>query len=88
MIGFAHDWANREATLRSWDMVARYVVPEVNGLLTHMRASQSFVIEHREAFDRATQAVLSKIMENERAAEALGITLARRQAEIEAASPD
>jgi limonene 1,2-monooxygenase len=80
VIGFAHDWANREATLRSWDMVARYVVPEVNGLLTHMRASQSFVIEHRESFDRATQAVLSKIMENERAAEALKVTVAQRTA--------
>ena len=32
MLGFAHDWANREATLRSWDMVARYVIPALNGL--------------------------------------------------------
>ena len=33
VIGFAHDWANPENTLRSWDMVARYVVPEINGYL-------------------------------------------------------
>ncbi len=26
VIGFVHDWANPEATRRSWDMVARYVV--------------------------------------------------------------
>ena len=25
VLGFAHDWANREATLRSWDLFARYV---------------------------------------------------------------
>ena len=31
VIGFAHDWANRENTLKSWDLVARYVIPEVNG---------------------------------------------------------
>ena len=31
-IGFVHDWANRDATSRSWDMVARYVMPEVNGM--------------------------------------------------------
>ena len=31
VLGFAHDWADREATLRSWDLVARYVVPEING---------------------------------------------------------
>ncbi|MEM7016507.1 MAG: LLM class flavin-dependent oxidoreductase, partial [Pseudomonadota bacterium] len=29
VIGFAHDWANPEAQRRSWDMVARYVIPEV-----------------------------------------------------------
>jgi hypothetical protein len=50
------------------------------------------VIEHREPFERATQAILNKVNENARAAEALGITLARRQAELEAeleaASPD
>ena len=31
IIGFVHDWANPENTRRSWDMVARYVVPEING---------------------------------------------------------
>ena len=36
VIGFAHDWANREATLRSWDLIARYVIPEVNGLLDEL----------------------------------------------------
>jgi limonene 1,2-monooxygenase len=71
VIGFAHDWANREDTLRSWEMVARYVIPEVNGLLAGFRESQRHVIEHREVFDRAGQAVMSKIMENERAVKAL-----------------
>ena len=33
IIGFAHDWANPENTRRSWDMVARYVVPEINGYI-------------------------------------------------------
>ena len=31
VLGFAHDWASREATLRSWELFARYVVPELNG---------------------------------------------------------
>ena len=26
VIGFANDWANRDAQLRSWDLVARYVI--------------------------------------------------------------
>ena len=35
VIGFLHDWANREDAKRSWDLVARYVIPEVNGMLEH-----------------------------------------------------
>jgi limonene 1,2-monooxygenase len=77
VVAFAHDWANPEATFRSWDRVARYVVPEVNGLLDGYRESQRHVIEHREVFERAGQAVLSKIQENERAARAMMEGVAR-----------
>ena len=72
VIGFANDWANREAQLRSWDRVARYVIPEVNGMLDAYRESQQYVIEHRDIFDRAGQAVMAKIMENKKAAAAIG----------------
>jgi len=71
VIGFAHDWANREATLRSWDLVARYVIPEVNGMLDGYRESQRHVIENRDSFDRAGEAVMAKIMENEKAVQAM-----------------
>jgi limonene 1,2-monooxygenase len=71
VMGFVNDWADPEATRRSWDLIARHVIPEVNGQITPMRESNTFVIEHRESFVRAGQAILSKIMENERAAEAL-----------------
>ncbi len=37
IIGFVHDWANPENTRRSWDMVARYVVPEINGYVRKLR---------------------------------------------------
>ncbi len=70
-IGFVHDWANREATRRSWDLVARYVVPEVNGLLDPYRRSRQHVIEHRDVFERAQEAILSKIQQNPLAAAAL-----------------
>lgn len=71
VIGFAHDWANREATLRSWELVARYVVPEVNGMLDGYRESQEYVIKNRASFDRAGEAIMAKIMENEKAVAAL-----------------
>ena len=70
VIGFVHDWANPEATRRSWDLVARHVIPEINGYLAAYRSSQQHVIEHRDSFERAGQAVLNKIKENERALKA------------------
>ena len=76
VIGFAHDWANRENTARSWDLVARYVIPEINGMLEGYRTSRQHVIDHRESFDRAGAAVMQKIMGNERAAAALKETMA------------
>jgi limonene 1,2-monooxygenase len=76
VLGFAHDWANRENTARSWDLVARYVIPEINGLLEGYRTSRQYVIEHRESFERAGQAVLAKIMSHEGAAAALKQTMA------------
>ncbi len=74
VIGFVHDWANRENTLRSWDLVARYVVPEIQGLLAGYRESRRHVVENRDSFTRARQAVLTKIQENERAAAAMALT--------------
>ena len=67
VIGFVHDWASREDTLRSWDLVARYVIPEVNGMLDGYRESNKFVIENRDTWLRAGEAIASKIRENERA---------------------
>jgi limonene 1,2-monooxygenase len=88
VIGFAHDWANRENTLRSWDLVARYVIPEVNGFLEGYRTSRQYVVEHRDVFDRAGAAVMSKIMGNERAAAALQETLRAQTATTGGHTPD
>jgi len=88
VIGFAHDWANRENTLRSWDLVARHVIPEINGLLEGYRTSRQYVIEHRESFERAGQAVMQKIMGNERAAAALQETIRAQTATTGGHTPD
>jgi limonene 1,2-monooxygenase len=74
IVGFVHDWANPENTRRSWDMVARYVVPEINGYLRELRQSRDFVATNREYFDRAKEAVMAKIVENDAAAAALAVT--------------
>jgi len=88
VIGFAHDWANRENTLRSWDLVARNVVPEINGLLEGYRASRQYVVEHRDSFERAGQAIMQKIMGNERAAAALAETRRAATATTGGHTPD
>jgi limonene 1,2-monooxygenase len=88
VIGFAHDWANREDTFASYELLARYVIPEVNGLLDSYRESQKYVIEHRDVFDRAGEAVVSKIMENERAVKALGEQTAAQTAMPSHHAPD
>jgi len=87
VIGFVHDWANIENTMRSWDMVARYVIPEINGYVAKLRESQKFLIENRAVFDRAGQAIMAKIMENKDAVEALKVTESPRFAAANAALP-
>ena len=88
VLGFAHDWANRENTARSWDLVGRYVIPEINGLLEGYRTSRQYVVEHRESFERAGQAVLAKIMSHEGAAAALKEGMARGAAMQSPNAPD
>lgn len=86
IVGFAHDWANREDMFKSWEMVGRYVIPEINGYTKGLRESQQYVIDNRAVFERAKEAVLAKIMENERAVEALKVTTGGRAAAIASAS--
>jgi limonene 1,2-monooxygenase len=78
VLGFAHDWANRENARRSWDMVARYVIPAVNGSLQPMQASADYVEANKaELIGGASAAVMSKIMAHEGAAAAMATTMAQ-----------
>ncbi len=76
VLGFAHDWANHEATMRSWELVARYVIPELDGSLRPLRASADYVHENQsELIAGASAAVMQKIMANETAAKAMAVTM-------------
>src|SRR6195256_5456219 len=86
IVGFVHDWANPENTFRSWDLVARYVVPEINGYLAGLRQSQHFVATNRGVFDRAKEAIMAKITENEAAVAALAVTRGSRLGDVASAS--
>jgi limonene 1,2-monooxygenase len=50
------------------------VVPEINGYVSGLRKSRQYLVENREVFERAGQAVMAKIMENDKAAAALPLT--------------
>jgi len=86
-VGFVHDWANPENTFRSWDLVARYVMPEINGYVTKLRESERHLQVNRAVFERAGQAIMAKIMENKDAAEALKVTASPRVAAAAAQVP-
>ncbi|MBV29368.1 MAG: LLM class flavin-dependent oxidoreductase [Actinobacteria bacterium] len=40
LVGFVHDWAKPDATNRSYDLFARYVIPKVQGLLEPVEHAQ------------------------------------------------
>ena len=76
VLGFAHDRANREATMRSWDLVARYVIPELNGYTAGLCESQEYLNRHQaELMAGASKVVVSKILANDKAAAAMATTM-------------
>ena len=76
LLGFAHDWANKEATARSWELVARYVVPALRGTVLPMQASADYVEANKTALmASASAAVMQKIMAHEGAQAAMVTTI-------------
>jgi limonene 1,2-monooxygenase len=67
-------------------MVARYVIPEINGYLAKLRESRQFVATNRGVFDRAKEAIMAKIAENDAAREALAKTKGSRLGDAASAS--
>lgn len=46
----AHDWADREQTLRSYELMGRYVIPEFTGQLEPLRRSYDTVIRNKRDY--------------------------------------
>lgn len=77
VLGFAHDWANWEATKRSWELMARYVIPALNGYVRPLQASADYITDNQaDLMAGASKAVMNKIMAHDGAAQALGVTMA------------
>jgi limonene 1,2-monooxygenase len=69
----AHEWADREATLRSYELFARYVIPQFQGTLSRLRTSHDWAAANRPAFiGRAVEAIGRAIQEHHAEREADG----------------
>jgi limonene 1,2-monooxygenase len=80
VLGFAHDWASREATFRSWELFARYVIPEINGFNRGQIESAEYLAENKkELMAGASAAVMAKIQGDPRAAAAMAVTIKQAQ---------
>ena len=80
VLGFAHDWANREATLRSWELFARYVVPELNGYTQHQKASAEYLVTNRQELTTGRMASIVAAVKGNAAAEAaMAVTMQQMQ---------
>jgi limonene 1,2-monooxygenase len=54
----AHEWANREQTLRSYELFARYVMPHFQGSLTTISGSNNWARDNRkQVFGSTVEAV-------------------------------
>ena len=64
-VGFMHDWANHEATLRSYDLFARYVIPRMQGLIAPIETSRDRLKSNNQTLMKsAGEGVLKAIREH------------------------
>ncbi len=62
ILSFAHDWTTREQAARSYEMIARYVMPRCQGLIRPIEASAARVTENKAMLmEKASSAVLKAI---------------------------
>jgi limonene 1,2-monooxygenase len=61
----AHEWANRDATRRSYELIARYVMPRFQDGTAYTRRSMQWVQENRTPFlAAATQGMMEAIQKD------------------------
>src|SRR5262249_41350903 len=61
----AHDWADREATLRSYELFARFVMPRFQGTLPRLERSRDWAADNHGVFiGRAIEAVGKAIQDH------------------------
>ena len=65
LLGLAHEWASRERTLHSYELMARYVMPEFQDLTTWIKRSEEWTRSNKQTLMGAAQeAVLKAIRDH------------------------
>lgn len=65
LLGFGHDWSTPAEYNRSYELMARYVIPRVQGLLDPVQRSANFVSANKQQLmDGAGKAILSAIRQH------------------------
>jgi limonene 1,2-monooxygenase len=68
---FGHEWADREATFKSHELLARYVMPHFQGQLDPIRASYDWVAGSGGRFVNAATDAINKAIEDHAAEQAV-----------------
>jgi limonene 1,2-monooxygenase len=75
LLGLAHEWASREKTLRSYELLARYVMPQVQDTVSWIERSMASTRENQAMLmGGATRAVLQAIADHNAAGATGGAT--------------
>ena len=73
LLMLAHEWASREKTLHSYEMLARYVMPKFQGTVAPIAYSQNWTSERKEPlFQSSVQAILKSMHEYKEHRQAAG----------------
>jgi len=56
----ANDWASREDTLRSYELMARYVIPRFNGMLSPLARSYETVVANKARYGVPAMAAIAQ----------------------------
>jgi limonene 1,2-monooxygenase len=56
----ANDWANPDRTLKSYELIARYVIPHFTGMLDPLRSSYDMVVRNKRSYGPTAMAAIAK----------------------------
>ncbi|MCH8813554.1 MAG: LLM class flavin-dependent oxidoreductase [Chloroflexi bacterium] len=62
LLGFAHEWASREKTLRSYELMARYVMPQVQDTVAWIDRSLQYNEDNKDKLMSGAKAAIDKAM--------------------------